>query len=128
MRAMVTNFNSACMGYVIQCKYYHLNEYDSRIMHWFGPAYTPYVNYMLVDMIEEVSWVNPFVVFKGTFSKKHLRKTGNIHLPLWLHPSCVATLSNDDSHEERQPAEANYLMNRIDSLELMHQSFTEILM
>ncbi len=54
-RALVTSFNGAYTGYIIPCKYYHLNEYESRIMNWFGPGYNPYINYMLGEMIEEVS-------------------------------------------------------------------------
>lgn len=41
-RALVTSFNGAYTGYIIPCKYYHLNEYESRIMNWFGPGYNPY--------------------------------------------------------------------------------------
>jgi hypothetical protein len=52
---MVTSFNGAYTGYIIPCKYYHLNEYESRLMNWFGPAYNPYVNYMIGEMIEKVS-------------------------------------------------------------------------
>lgn len=54
-RAMVTSFNGAYTGYVIPCKYYHLNAYESRIMNWFGPAYNPFVNYMIGELIEKVS-------------------------------------------------------------------------
>ncbi|XOV94091.1 MAG: neutral/alkaline non-lysosomal ceramidase N-terminal domain-containing protein [Bacteroidota bacterium] len=54
-RALVTSFNGAYTGYIIPCKYYHLNEYESRIMNWFGPSYNPYINYMLGEMIEVVS-------------------------------------------------------------------------
>lgn len=54
-RAMVTSFNGAYTGYIIPCKYYHLNAYESRIMNWFGPSYNPYINYLLGEMIEEVS-------------------------------------------------------------------------
>ncbi len=55
MRAMVTSFNGAYTGYIIPCKYYHMDAYESRIMNWFGPSYNPYVNYLLGEMIEEVS-------------------------------------------------------------------------
>lgn len=54
-RAMVTSFNGAYTGYIIPCKYYHLNEYESRLMNWLGPAYNPYINYLVGEMIEEVS-------------------------------------------------------------------------
>ncbi len=54
-RAMVTSFNGAYTGYIIPCKYYHLNAYESRMMNWFGPGYNPYVNYLLGEMIESIS-------------------------------------------------------------------------
>lgn len=53
-RAMVTSFNGGYTGYIIPCKYYHLNEYESRLMNWFGPAYNPYVNYMIGEMMDRV--------------------------------------------------------------------------
>lgn len=54
-KAMVTSFNGAYTGYIIPCKYYHLNAYESRLMNWFGPSYNPYVNYMIGEMMESVS-------------------------------------------------------------------------
>lgn len=54
-KAMVSSFNGAYTGYIIPCKYYHLNEYESRLMNWFGPAYNPFINYMLGEMMDEVS-------------------------------------------------------------------------
>jgi len=52
---MVTSFNGANTGYIIPCKYYHLNEYESRLMNWFGPGYNPFVNYMIGEMMDKVS-------------------------------------------------------------------------
>ena len=54
-RAMVTSFNGAYTGYIIPCKYYHLNAYESRMMNWFGPGYNPFINYMIGELIGEVS-------------------------------------------------------------------------
>jgi neutral ceramidase len=54
-RAMVTSFNGAYTGYIIPCKYYHLNAYESRMMNWFGPGYNPFINYMIGEMVETVS-------------------------------------------------------------------------
>ena len=54
-RAMVTSFNGGYTGYIIPCKYYHLNEYESRLMNWFGPSYNPYINYLIGEMMETVS-------------------------------------------------------------------------
>ncbi len=53
--SMVTSFNGAYTGYIIPCKYYHLNEYESRLMNWFGPGYNPFMNYMIGEMMEKVS-------------------------------------------------------------------------
>lgn len=55
MRAMVTSFNGAYTGYIIPCKYYHLNAYESRMMNWLGPGYNPFINYLLGEMFEVVS-------------------------------------------------------------------------
>ena len=55
LRAMVSSFNGAYTGYIIPCKYYHLDAYESRLMNWFGPSYNPYINYMLGEMIATVS-------------------------------------------------------------------------
>ena len=54
-RAMVTSFNGAYTGYVIPCKYYHLNAYESRMMNWFGPGYNPFINYMVGELTDKVS-------------------------------------------------------------------------
>ncbi len=54
-KAMVTSFNGAYTGYIIPCKYYHLDAYESRLMNWFGPGYNPFINYMLGEMIDKVS-------------------------------------------------------------------------
>ncbi len=57
-RAMVSSFNGAYTGYIIPCRYYHFNSYESRMMNWFGPSYNPYINYMLGEMMEKVSSLN----------------------------------------------------------------------
>ena len=54
-KAMVTSFNGAYTGYIIPCKYYHLDAYESRLMNWFGPGYNPFINYILGEMMEKVS-------------------------------------------------------------------------
>jgi len=50
-KAMVTSFNGGYVGYIIPCKYYHLNEYESRTMSWFGPYMGPYTNEMIGRMM-----------------------------------------------------------------------------
>lgn len=54
-KALVTSFNGAYTGYIIPGKYYHLNEYESRIMSWFGPYMGPYTNDMLEQLMQAVS-------------------------------------------------------------------------
>lgn len=53
--AMVTSFNGGYTGYIIPCKYYHLNAYESRMMNWFGPSYNPFINHMLGEMMNKVA-------------------------------------------------------------------------
>ncbi len=55
LRAMVTSFNGAYTGYIIPCKYYHLDAYESRMMNWLGPSYNPFINYLLGEMFDVVS-------------------------------------------------------------------------
>lgn len=57
LKAMVSSFNGAYTGYIIPCKYYHLDAYESRLMNWFGPSYNPYINYLLGEMMGSVSSV-----------------------------------------------------------------------
>ena len=54
-QALVTSFNGAYTGYIIPGKYYHLDEYESRIMSWFGPYMGPYTNDMLERLMQAVS-------------------------------------------------------------------------
>ena len=53
--SMVTSFNGAYVGYIIPEKYYHLKEYESRLMSWFGPTMGPYNEEMMRRMMEELT-------------------------------------------------------------------------
>ena len=53
-RALVTSFNGAYVGYIIPGKYYHLNEYESRLMSWFGPNMGPYSDEMIRRMMQKL--------------------------------------------------------------------------
>ena len=55
LRAMVTSFNGAYTGYIIPCKYQHLEGYEPRIMNWFGPSYNAMVNDILGNMLEVIA-------------------------------------------------------------------------
>jgi hypothetical protein len=56
-RAMVTSFNGAYVGYIIPGKYYHLDEYESRLMSWYGPNMGPYTHEMIRRMMNTL--LNP---------------------------------------------------------------------
>jgi len=53
--ALVTSFNGAYVGYIIPGKYYHLNEYESRLMSWFGPYMGPYFDEMIRRIIKDIT-------------------------------------------------------------------------
>ena len=53
-RTLVTSFNGAYVGYIISGKYYHLNEYESRLMSWYGPNMGPYTNEMIRRMMNKL--------------------------------------------------------------------------
>ena len=53
-RALVTSFNGAYVGYIIPGKYYHLDEYESRLMSWYGPNMGPYTHEMIRRMMEKL--------------------------------------------------------------------------
>ena len=55
LHAMVTSFNGSYIGYVIPGKYYHLNEYESRLMSWFGPYTGPWFDEMIRRMERSVT-------------------------------------------------------------------------
>ncbi len=53
-RVLVSSFNGAYVGYIIPGKYYHLNEYESRLMSWFGPNMGPYTHEMIHRMMNNL--------------------------------------------------------------------------
>jgi len=53
-RALVTSFNGAYVGYIIPGKYYHLNEYESRLMSWFGPNMGSYSLEIIQRMVHKL--------------------------------------------------------------------------
>lgn len=53
-RALVTSFNGAYVGYIIPGRYYHLNEYESRLMSWYGPNMGPYTHEMIYRMMNKL--------------------------------------------------------------------------
>ncbi len=51
----VTSFNGTYVGYIIPGKYYHLDEYESRLMSWFGPYMGPYNYEMMRRMLQRTT-------------------------------------------------------------------------
>jgi len=49
----VSSFNGSYVGYVVPGRYFYLNEYESRLMGWFGPDMGEYT----MDMIRQISEV-----------------------------------------------------------------------
>ncbi len=45
--AVITSFNGDYVGYVIPCRYYHLNGYEPRIMSFFGPNVPDYFDQLI---------------------------------------------------------------------------------
>ena len=54
-RALVNSFNGAYVGYIIPGKYYHLDEYESRLMSWYGPNMGPYTDEMIRRMLQKLT-------------------------------------------------------------------------
>ncbi len=54
-KAIVTSFNGAYTGYIIPMRYYHMDEYESRLMSWFGPYMGPYTNEMIRRMMNRLA-------------------------------------------------------------------------
>jgi hypothetical protein len=47
----VTSFNGSYVGYIVPGRYFYLNEYESRLMGWFGPDMGEYT----MDLIRQIS-------------------------------------------------------------------------
>ncbi len=54
-KAIVTSFNGAYVGYVLPMRYYHMDEYETRLMSWFGPYMGPYMNEMIRRMMTSLA-------------------------------------------------------------------------
>jgi neutral ceramidase len=49
-RSNITSFNGTYVGYIIPGRYFYLNEYESKLMGWFGPNMGEYT----VDLIGRI--------------------------------------------------------------------------
>jgi len=47
----VTSFNGSYVGYIVPGRYFYLNEYESKLMGWFGPNMGEYT----MDLIRQIS-------------------------------------------------------------------------
>ena len=54
-QSAITSFNGAYIGYVLPGRYYHLNEYESRTMSWFGPYTGEYLSELILRMTQHLS-------------------------------------------------------------------------
>jgi neutral ceramidase len=50
-RSNVSSFNGSYVGYIIPGKYFYLDEYESRLMSWYGPEMGDYT----MDMIRQIT-------------------------------------------------------------------------
>ncbi len=53
-KSLTTGFNGNYLGYIIPDKYYHLNDYESRLMSWFGPSMDPYTREIIKRMMKKI--------------------------------------------------------------------------
>jgi hypothetical protein len=49
--AVVTSFNGDYVGYVVPAKYYHLDNYETRTMSFFGPQLPDYFDGLLRSLL-----------------------------------------------------------------------------
>jgi len=54
-KANVTSFNGDYIGYIIPGKYYYIDEYESKLMGWFGPNMGDYTMEIIHRMTDIVS-------------------------------------------------------------------------
>jgi hypothetical protein len=50
-KAIISSFNGSYVGYIIPGRYFYLDEYESKIMGWFGPNMGDYT----MDLIRKIS-------------------------------------------------------------------------
>lgn len=50
-RSNITSFNGSYVGYIIPGKYFYIDEYESKLMGWYGPEMGEYT----VDMIRQIT-------------------------------------------------------------------------
>ncbi|MDZ7262362.1 MAG: neutral/alkaline non-lysosomal ceramidase N-terminal domain-containing protein [candidate division KSB1 bacterium] len=51
-RAILTSFNGSYVGYILPSKYYHLDNYESRLMSFYGPTMGDYIPDVIRRMMD----------------------------------------------------------------------------
>lgn len=54
INSVITSFNGQYLGYVVPAKYYYYDNYESRLMGWFGPSFGDYLmelNFTIADSL-----------------------------------------------------------------------------
>jgi hypothetical protein len=51
--ANVTSFNGSYVGYIVPGKYFYLDEYEPKLMGWFGPTMGDYT----MDLIHQITGI-----------------------------------------------------------------------
>lgn len=53
--ANITSFNGNYVGYIIPGRYFFLDEYESKLMGWFGPNMGEYTVYLIGRIVTTVT-------------------------------------------------------------------------
>ena len=53
--ANVTSFNGSYVGYIVPGRYFYLDEYEPKLMGWFGPTMGDYTMDLIHQMTEIVT-------------------------------------------------------------------------
>ena len=57
--ANVTSFNGSYVGYIIPGRYFYLDEYEPKIMGWFGPNLGEYTVQLIRQITDIVTKIAP---------------------------------------------------------------------
>ena len=52
--AFVSSFNGSYVGYIVPGKYFNINNYETRLMGWFGPTMGDYIMDLIEKMIGDI--------------------------------------------------------------------------
>ena len=60
LHLVITSFNGGYIGYVTKDEWYDLNEYETRVMNWFGPYNGAYFSELIEKVIEVHAEANQY--------------------------------------------------------------------